>query len=175
MAAAAIPVAVGIANAARILAPIIARVLAATAAGLVGKSAADQMAKAKEAAKARTKSVPKTETCKTCPCKRTVVISRSLSPKAAQHIVDAQAAGQPKTLTYEPFGAIARGRQAVRKLPTKDGYDRDEYPPKTFAEGGATASVRYVPSSDNRSAGGQMTSQLAGATPGCRVTMKVGP
>lgn len=116
-----------------------------------------------------------TATCKTCPCQRTVVISRMASPQAAQHIQDAQAAGYPSVLTYDPPGRPARRRAALAGIPTVPGMDRDEYPPAVFAEGGAGASVRHIPLSDNRSAGGQMAAQLAGATQGCKITMTVGP
>lgn len=118
-----------------------------------------------------------TDTCSTCPCQRNLVISRAASPLAAQHIEDAQAAGQPSVLTYDPAGTTARraAAMAASGLPTAPGMDRDEYPPATFLEGGATASVRHVPRSDNRSAGGQMSAQLRGATPGCKITMSVGP
>lgn len=37
--------------------------------------------------------------------------------------------------------------------PSKTGYDRDEYPPAMFKEGGKEASVRYISSKDNRGAG----------------------
>jgi hypothetical protein len=41
-------------------------------------------------------------------CRRTVIISESASPKAAQHIRDAQAAGYPQTLTLDRDGTDAR-------------------------------------------------------------------
>lgn len=116
----------------------------------------------------------KDETCTTC-CKRTVVISRAASPLTAQHIADAQASGHPSILTYDPPGRSARRRAALSGIPTRPGMDRDEYPPAVFAEGGAGASVRHIPLADNRSAGGQMSAQLAGATQGCTITMTVGP
>lgn len=117
------------------------------------------------------------DTCEDCPCHRNLVISRSASPLAAQHILDAQAAGQPSVLTLDrnPAAVAARRAAATSKLPIVRGMDRDEYPPATFLEGGATASVRHVPLSDNRSAGGQMTSQLTGVPEGCKITMMVGP
>ncbi|WP_210165945.1 NucA/NucB deoxyribonuclease domain-containing protein, partial [Bosea sp. AAP35] len=117
------------------------------------------------------------EECETCPCRRNMLISRSASPQAAQHILDAQAAGQPRVLTLDknPANVAARRSAATSRLPTMPGMDRDEYPPATFAEGGATASVRHVSRSDNRSAGGQMTSQLAGLPDGCRITVMVVP
>ena len=118
-----------------------------------------------------------TDTCTTqkCACKRDLYIRSSMSPHAAQHILDAQRAGYPSTLTYEPLGAQARGRAAVRGTPTLKSMDRDEYPPKTVLEGGAGASIRHIPLGDNRSAGGQMASQLDDVPPGCKITIKVIP
>ena len=104
-----------------------------------------------------------------------VFISRSASPEAAQHILDAQAAGHPAVLTLDRTGRPARRRAALRGIPTQPGLDRDEYPPAVFAEGGAGSSVRHIPRSDNRSAGGQMSVQLRGAPNGCTITMTVGP
>lgn len=112
------------------------------------------------------------------PCRRTVIISRAASPQAAKHIDDAQAAGQPKTLTLDRIGADARRAASTSKLPIVPGMDRDEYPPATFLEGGATASVRHIPIGDNRSAGGQLKAQMnrpVRAVEGCRVTIITGP
>ena len=110
-----------------------------------------------------------------CPCKRTVVISETMSPEAANHISDAQKAGHPKVLTLNRAGTAARRAASLRGIPTRPGMDRDEYPPATFLEGGAGASVRHIPLSDNRSAGAQIRNQLRGATEGCIITMTVGP
>ena len=140
-------------------------------------SAADT---AKANARAQTLSDATTDTaCKIC-CERTVVISRAVSPQAAQHIVDAQAAGYPSTLTLDRPGKMARSRAAMAAsgIATAPGMDRDEYPPATFAEGGAGASVRLMPLSDNRAAGAQLRNQMNSPTPateGCKVTIKVGP
>ncbi|MDQ0458477.1 hypothetical protein QO005_004841 [Rhizobium paknamense] len=116
-----------------------------------------------------------TTACKDCPCSRIVVISRSASPQAAQHIVDAQAAGYPSVLTLDRPGTSTRRTASLRGIPTMPGMDRDEYPPATFAEGGAGSSVRHISRSDNRSAGGQLGAQLNGVPEGCKITMKVGP
>ncbi len=113
--------------------------------------------------------------CPTCPCERTVVISRTASPEAAQHIVDAQASGHPSVLTLDRAGATGRRAASLSGFPTRPGMDRDEYPPAVFLEGGAGASVRHITASDNRSAGAQMGSQLRGAREGCQITMTVGP
>lgn len=111
----------------------------------------------------------------TYPCERMLVISKSASPQAAGHILDSQARGYPSVLTLDRLGRSARRRASLSGIPTRPGMDRDEYPPAVFVEGGTGASVRYIPSSDNRSAGGQMSAQLAGVPEGCKITMTVGP
>lgn len=116
-----------------------------------------------------------TESCKDCPCSRIVMISRGASPQAAQHIVDAQAAGYPSTLTLDRPGTDARRAASLRGIPIMPKMDRDEYPPATFTEGGAGSSVRHIPRNDNRSAGGQLGAQLNGVPEGCKITIRVGP
>ena len=136
--------------------------------------AAAQLARAARLAKTLTDAAT-ADPCPECPCERTVVISRSASPQAAQHIVDAQAMGHPSVLTLDRPGADTRRAASLRGIPTVPLMDRDEYPPATFAEGGAGASVRSIPRSDNRSAGGQLGAQIAGAKDGCKITMIAGP
>ncbi len=76
---------------------------------------------------------------------------------------------------FDPDSARMEGAIERFGIPTIPGMDRDEYPPAVFAEGGAGASVRHIPLSDNRSAGGQMSAQLAGVPEGRKITMTVGP
>ncbi len=110
-----------------------------------------------------------------------VTISKSQSPVSAQHIDDAQAAGKPSTVTLDRSGtqgatrAAARGRAATAGTPTSPGMDRDEYPPKCCAEGGSGASVRLVPSGDNRSAGAQLGNQIKNLPDGTKIKIKTGP
>ncbi len=106
-----------------------------------------------------------------------IVVSRSSYPEAADHIEDAQAAGQPSVLTIERTGSGARGRAAMRAsgLPPRSDSQRDEYPPKMFAEGGAGASVRYIDSHDNQGAGSVIGSQTSKLPNGTKVRIVVGP
>jgi hypothetical protein len=55
----------------------------------------------------------------------------------------------------------------LKGIPTKPGYDRDEYPPAMSDEGATGANVRYVLSAENRSAGSVMRgrSNLTVASP----------
>ena len=149
---------------------------AVVAAGVVGggRYLINEMSEADEEAGKRSADGSVVEACSECPCKRTVIISRAASPQAAQHIVDAQAAGHPTSLTLDRPGAVARRTNSLRGIPTYPSMDRDEYPPAIFLEGGIGASVRHIPLSDNRSAGAQMRNQLRGARDGCIITMTVG-
>ena len=110
-----------------------------------------------------------------------VTISKSKSPASAQHIDDAQAAGKPSVVTLDRSGeqgaarAAARGRAATRGLPTNSITDNDEYPPKCCAEGGAGASTRAIPRSDNRSGGGQIGAQTRTLPDGTKIKIKTGP
>ena len=89
-----------------------------------------------------------------------IVVDANKYPESAQHISDAQAAGQPATVTIDRAGASARRAEALASRPTVAGMDRDEYPPAIAKEGGKGASVRSIRSSDNRGAGASMGNQL---------------
>jgi hypothetical protein len=77
------------------------------------------------------------------------------------HAFDARRKGQPRVLRIRRYEATANRRASLRGIPTKRGYDRDEYPPAMSNEGGKGADVRYVLSAENRSAGSVMRNQLA--------------
>ncbi len=94
------------------------------------------------------------------PPTKDVYIDPSKYPAAAGHAADAQAAGQPDVLTVKRPGASGRRTQATDGHPTQAGTDRDEYPPAVTAEGGKDASVRNIPSSDNRGAGAAVGNQI---------------
>lgn len=76
------------------------------------------------------------------------------------HVADAIEAGHPAMLTIERDGADQRREDATDDYPTRDGMDRDEYPPAMSAEGGEGSSVRHIDSSENRSAGAVLGNQL---------------
>lgn len=82
-----------------------------------------------------------------------------LAPKhaaVADHVLDAVRAGQPEVLHIARDEAGQNRRRSLAGVPTRPGFDRDEYPPAVSDEGGAGADVRYVRSSTNRSAGALM-------------------
>jgi hypothetical protein len=89
-----------------------------------------------------------------------VRISARHYPYTADHIIDAIAAGEARILHLDRTGADANREQSLHGIPTREGYDRDEYPPAVSREGGAGADVRYVPSADNRGAGSVMGQRL---------------
>lgn len=76
------------------------------------------------------------------------------------HVWDATRAGQPKRLHIARYEADDNRRASLRGVPSKPGWDRDEYPPAMSDEGGQGASVRYVRPAENRSAGSVMGNQL---------------
>lgn len=100
-------------------------------------------------------------------------ISRTKHPEAAQHVEDAQAAGQPSELTIDRSGARRRGREALRDYPPESGKDRDEYPPKMFKEGGKGASLRRISPTDNRGTGASIGNQLRRNPDGTKVKIEV--
>lgn len=76
-------------------------------------------------------------------------------------------------------GADTRRDRLLRDIPTRAGFDRDEYPAavgrgkgKGLERGsdprGWKADMRYVPSSENRSHGATLGSRLAGLCDGTR-------
>jgi hypothetical protein len=102
-----------------------------------------------------------------------VRIPRRRYPYTADHILDAIAAGEPQILHVDRAGADANREQSLRGIPTRPGYDRDEYPPAVSREGGAGADVRYVPSSDNRGAGTVMGERLHAYCDGQRFRLRI--
>jgi hypothetical protein len=100
-------------------------------------------------------------------------------PETAAHVHDAQngtiwqgssaeaGPAKPDVLTINRPGAdsnrAAWQQQYKDTVPTQSGFDRDEYPPAMFAEGGRDASVKYISPSDNRGAGSTMGWELRSA------------
>lgn len=80
---------------------------------------------------------------------------------------------QPSILTIDTAGADGRRTESLRGIPTQPPNDRDEYPPAMFKEGGAGASVKYIPAKDNQGSGSSMGNALRGLPPGTRVKITV--
>ena len=105
----------------------------------------------------------------------TLIFSLSRFPHIADHVRDAQAAHKSRTCTIDRPGADENRDESLAGIPTRKGYDRDEYPPAMCKEGGLHADVRYVPSSENRSAGAWMGSALSDYPNGTVILFRVGP
>jgi hypothetical protein len=61
----------------------------------------------------------------------------------------------------------------LKGVETKKGMDRDESPPAVFKES-ANASVKHIPSGDNRSAGAKLGHDLRDVADGEQVILKKG-
>ncbi len=93
-------------------------------------------------------------------------------PNIRRHFLDAVHQGWPSILVIDRTGASSRRDRLLSGVATKDGYDRDEYPPAMGRGRGSSgltrganpvgwrASVRLVPSSENRSHGSVMGIKL---------------
>ncbi|WP_246026047.1 NucA/NucB deoxyribonuclease domain-containing protein [Peribacillus cavernae] len=103
----------------------------------------------------------------------TLTFPSSQYPYTADHIRDAIASGHSSVCTIDRDGADQNREESLRGIPTKPGYDRDEWPMAMCEEGGAGADVRYVPSSDNRGSGAWVGNQLSKYPDGTRVKFYV--
>lgn len=103
-----------------------------------------------------------------------IVFSRSRYPGIRRHYLRAVRAGWPRILVVNRSGTDARRDRLLDEtaLPTRAGFDRDEYPPavgrgrgtRALTRGinpvGWRAHVAYVRSSENRSHGSSLGGQL---------------
>jgi hypothetical protein len=102
-----------------------------------------------------------------------VALSRSKYPGSSNHVLDAQSAGHPTTLTIERPGAPGRRSQSMKGQPRVTGKDRDEYPPAFTKEGGDGASVRPIDPGDNRGAGACIGNACRGMPDGTKIRIVV--
>lgn len=111
---------------------------------------------------------------------QTISFSATKYPTIRRHVLDAVAAGWPRTLVVNRPAASARRTRLLRGVPTRRGFDRDEYPPavgrgkgtglvRGSSPRGWKASVAYVPSSENRSHGSRLGLELRRFCDGTRV------
>ena len=100
-------------------------------------------------------------------------VPRSEYPESADHITDAQKVGHDDVLTIDRAGAKANRRASLRGWKTQRGYDRDEYPPAMFEEGGENADIQLIGSADNRASGSSFGGQLRQYGNGTRVWFHV--
>lgn len=101
--------------------------------------------------------------------------SRAKYPNIRRHYIKAVAKGWPRVMVLNRRGTDARRDQLMGGVPTRAGFDRDEYPaavgrgrPNGDKRGlvrginprGWMADVMYVPSSENRSHGSSLGAKL---------------
>lgn len=100
-----------------------------------------------------------------------ISFSATKYPNIRAHFRAALRRGWPRTLVLNRPGADERRDRLLRDIPTRSGFDRDEYPPavgrgrgKGLVRGssprGWRADVRYVESSENRSHGSSLGGKL---------------
>jgi hypothetical protein len=100
-----------------------------------------------------------------------LVFSRSKYPNIRRHFRGALRRDWPVRLVVNRRGADERRDRLLEDIPTRDGFDRDEYPPAVGRGKGADlergrnprgwkADVRYVESSENRSHGASLGAKL---------------
>lgn len=94
-------------------------------------------------------------------------------PQTAAHIASAILSGESAICTIDRAGAERRREASLAGIPTRDGYDRDEWPMAMCAEGGAGASVAYIDPAENRGAGSWVGNQLERYPDGTRVKFVV--
>jgi hypothetical protein len=88
-----------------------------------------------------------------------VGLSSTRYPEVRAHWEAAIARGRPRTLTVHRAGAASRRSRLLRGIPTRPGYDRDEYP-MAMARTSVAADVAYVDSAQNRGAGSVQGAKL---------------
>ncbi|MBZ4225874.1 sporulation protein [Bacillus wiedmannii] len=94
-------------------------------------------------------------------------------PETAAHIKDAIANGKTDICTIDRDGAAERRKQSLANVPTKKGYDRDEYPMAMCKEGGKGADIRHIKPADNRGAGSYIGNKVEKLPDGAKVKIVV--
>lgn len=94
-------------------------------------------------------------------------------PETAAHIQDAIQKGHSDICTIDRDGADQNREESLRGIPTKEGYDRDEWPMAFCAEGGKGAHIAYIDPSDNRGAGSWVSHEVEEYPDGTRVKFVV--
>ncbi|OXM84622.1 NucA/NucB deoxyribonuclease domain-containing protein [Paenibacillus rigui] len=90
-------------------------------------------------------------------------------PETGRHIKDAIVSGESSICTIDRAGAEENRKKSLQDVPTKKGYDRDEWPMAMCDEGGTGADIKYINPSDNRGAGSWVSNQLEKYPDGTKV------
>ena len=94
-------------------------------------------------------------------------------PETGAHIRKAIKKGHSEICTIDRDGADERRKDSLKDVPSKSGYDRDEWPMAMCEEGGTGASVEYISPSDNRGAGSWVGNQVSDYPDGTKVLFKI--
>ncbi|MFC0181008.1 hemagglutinin repeat-containing protein [Thorsellia kenyensis] len=101
-----------------------------------------------------------------------ITIDKNKYPESAKHIEESQQTGYPSILTIDRLGAAERRKAALKDTKPQTGFDRDEYPPAMFEEGGAGSSIKLINPSDNRGAGACIGAQCRKFPDGTQVIIQ---
>ncbi|MBA2944231.1 DNA-entry nuclease [Paenibacillus sp. CGMCC 1.16610] len=99
----------------------------------------------------------------------TIVLPAERYPETAAHIKSAEEHGKTNICTIDRKGAEENRKKSLKGIPTKKGFDRDEFPMAMCAEGRTGADIMYVTPEDNRGAGSWISNQLEKYPDGTRV------
>lgn len=103
----------------------------------------------------------------------TILFPSDKYPETAKHIQEAIAKGKSDICTIDRDSADENREESLDGIPTKKGYDRDEWPMAICAEGGKGADVKYISPKDNRGAGSWVGNQLEDYPDGTKVKFVV--
>lgn len=103
----------------------------------------------------------------------TIAVPSGRFPETAAHIKAAEEHGESNICTIDRKGAEENRKESLKGVPTKKGYDRDEFPMAMCAEGGKGADIEYVTPADNRGAGSWIANQLEKYENGTRILIVV--
>lgn len=99
----------------------------------------------------------------------TIVLPSDRYPETIAHIAAAIKAGASAICTIDRNGAEENRSASLSGVPTKKGFDRDEWPMAMCAEGGEGADIAYVTPKDNRGAGSWIGNKLDKFEDGTRI------
>lgn len=94
-------------------------------------------------------------------------------PETGAHIQDAIKKGHSEICTLDREGAEENREKSLQGIPTREGYDRDEWPMALCREGGKEAHIAYIDPSDNRGAGSWVSHEVEQYKDGTRVKFVV--
>jgi uncharacterized protein YceK len=98
-----------------------------------------------------------------------IILPTDRYPETMAHIAAAIKSGASAVCTIDRDGAEANRSASLQGVPTKKGFDRDEWPMAMCKEGGEGADIAYVTPKDNRGAGSWIGNQLTDLKDGTRV------